>query len=1001
MVKLVHTKTESIDTSILDDYLDQQDWRVKENSNVSYSFSGLMLHAAGNIIAKYTLMHYPNEIATAHKNADLHIHDLSMGIAGYCAGWSLKQLLLEGFNGVAGKTSSLPPKHLSTALGQMVNFLGTLQNEWAGAMAFSSFDTYLAPFVRADELSYDQVKQAVQSFVYGLNISSRWGGQCVSEDTQCLTDSGWKHYNDINLKKDLIATFNIETGVIEYLKPSRVKSYDYKGKLVRLSNRSQDQLVTPNHKVVRKVHNSDSYVLEEAQDLFQYKSPIIIPNSGFTQSKKEIEDEWVMLFAWLVSEGTFSEDRERVSIFQSTKNKAKLEQIRLISKKLGLRWDEQSRVHGFGTEPLVRLRFGAESSRTIRKKISSKKIPAIVKTLSARQIKLFIDTYVLGDGSIEKSGRMRIYTKDIDVLNDLQELCSLCLYGSTVYRRTNGVYVLNIIRNNHTYVKLSYEKYVGKVWCPTTKNGTFIARRNGKVFVTGNTPFTNVTLDWTVPEDMKQEPVILGGKYQKETYGQYQTEMDMINRAFLEVMIEGDMDGRIFTFPIPTYNITKEFDWDSQNANLLFEMTAKYGIPYFQNFINSSLKPSDVRSMCCRLQMDLRELKSKTGGLFGSGESTGSIGVVTINLPRIGFLAKDEDEFLLRLGKLTDLAYESLEVKRKMITQHLDSGLYPYTKRYLGSYANHFSTIGINGMNEAVLNLLGCTIVDPKGRAFALKVLDFLRDRLQSYQEESGNLYNLEATPAEGTAYRFARHDKRLYPQIITQGTIEPYYTNSTQLPVDQTDDLFEALDLQDELQCKYTGGTVFHGFLGESMSDVQACKKLVKQIAYSYKMPYFTITPTFSICPGTGFEPGEVSQCPKTQQPCDIYSRVVGYFRPVQQWNKGKSAEYQKRKEYVAQLKNDSAQTHIQSWNDIPDQCILLTLSGCPSCPGAKDALQNQSLVPHTVIDASTPQGREMAKLYAVEKVPTAIFMDAQKEIVAKISGTQQIQAYVQELSR
>ncbi len=542
---------------LVDNYLTQNDWRVKENSNVKYSFSGLLLHAAGSVIANYTLSLYPKPISKRHIDGDFHIHDLSMGIAGYCAGWSLKQLLLEGFNGVLGKVESAAPKHLSTALGQMINFLGTLQNEWAGAMAFSSFDTYLAPFVREDNLSYEEVKQLVQQFVFNLNVSSRWGGQ---------------------------------------------------------------------------------------------------------------------------------------------------------------------------------------------------------------------------------------------------------------------------------------------------------------------TPFTNITLDWTVPEDMISQKVIVGGKHLPQTYGEFQAEMDMINKAFLEVMIAGDQKGRIFTFPIPTYNITKTFEWDSQNAKLLFEMTAKYGTPYFQNFVNSELKPTDVRSMCCRLQMDLRELRNKSGGLFGSGESTGSIGVVTINLPRIGYMAQTKEAFFAQLQDVMDDAFNSLEIKRKIVESFLEQGLFPYTKRYLGNLRNHFSTIGLNGMNETLLNFLGTAhdITTQKGRAFALEVLEFMRDRIKGYQEKSGNIYNLEATPAEGTAYRFAKMDKERFDDIVTQGKTDPYYTNSSQLPVGHTPDIFEALDLQAELQSKYTGGTVFHGFIGEQIKDVEVCKKLVKKIAHSYHLPYFTISPTFSICPIHGYISGEHHICPK-----------------------------------------------------------------------------------------------------------------------------------------
>lgn len=587
---------------IIEEYVLEKSWRVKENSNASYSLSGLQAHVSDTIISKYTLKNiYPPEISKAHKSASFHLHDLGVGtFAAYCAGWSLRQLLEEGFNGVSGRIAAKPAKHFNAALGQMVNFMGTMQNEWAGAQAFSSFDTYLAPLAAKDGLDYDRIKQSIQEFVFAINATSRWGNQV---------------------------------------------------------------------------------------------------------------------------------------------------------------------------------------------------------------------------------------------------------------------------------------------------------------------PFTNITLDWTVPEDMKGTPAIWGGKELKETYSDFQDEMDLINRAFIEVMTAGDMNGRVFTFPIPTYNITREFDWDNENANMLFEMTAKYGTPYFQNFINSSLKPHDVRSMCCRLQLDVRELKQKTGGLFGSGEKTGSIGVVTINMPQLGYLSKDENDFFERLDYLMYLAKESLEIKRKEVEKNMKNGLLPWSNRYLGTFDYHFATIGLSGMNECCLNFLGQNIVGKEGRKLALKTLDFMRGKLKDFQEETGNIYNLEATPAEGTSYRLARIDKNNYPDIITAGTQEaPYYSNSTHLPVDYTDDIFDALEHQDELQCKYTGGTVLHGFLGERMSSGEACKKLVRTIAYNFKLPYFTITPTFSICPVHGYIAGKHYTCPVkvsggSAKTCgkgtEVYSRVVGYYRPVQQWNIGKSQEFEERKTY------------------------------------------------------------------------------------------------------
>ncbi|MBO5998071.1 MAG: ribonucleoside triphosphate reductase, partial [Lachnospiraceae bacterium] len=579
---------------LVDNYLRINDWRVKENSTVTYSVGGLILSNSGAITANYWLSEvYDDEIADAHRSAAIHLHDLSM-LTGYCAGWSLKQLIQEGLGGVPGKITSSPANHLSTLCNQMVNFLGIMQNEWAGAQAFSSFDTYLAPFVKIDNLSQKEVKQCVQSFVYGVNTPSRWGTQA---------------------------------------------------------------------------------------------------------------------------------------------------------------------------------------------------------------------------------------------------------------------------------------------------------------------PFSNVTLDWVVPNDLKNLPAIIGGKEMDFTYGDCQKEMDMVNKAFIEIMIEGDANGRGFQYPIPTYSITRDFDWsETENNKLLFEMTAKYGTPYFSNYINSDMEPSDVRSMCCRLRLDLRELRKKSGGFFGSGESTGSIGVVTINMPRIAYLAKDEADFYAQLDQLMDISARSLKTKRTVITTLLDQGLYPYTKRYLGHFENHFSTIGLVGMNEACLNAkwLRTDLTDEKAQRFTRDVLNHMRERLSDYQEQYGDLYNLEATPAESTAYRFAKHDREQFPDIITanmNGT--PYYTNSSHLPVGFTEDVFTALDIQDELQTLYTSGTVFHAFLGEKLPDWKAAANLVRKIAENYKLPYYTMSPTYSVCREHGYLTGEQYTCPHCGQKTEVYSRITGYYRPVQNWNDGKAQEYKDRMVY------------------------------------------------------------------------------------------------------
>ncbi len=657
----------------VNNYLKNMDWRVKENSTVTYSIGGLILSNSGAITANYWLSEvYDQEIANCHRNADFHLHDLSM-LSGYCAGWSLKQLIEEGLGGVTGKITSCPAKHLSTLCNQMVNFLGIMQNEWAGAQAFSSFDTYLAPFVKVDNLSYDEVKQCIQSFIYGVNVSSRWGTQA---------------------------------------------------------------------------------------------------------------------------------------------------------------------------------------------------------------------------------------------------------------------------------------------------------------------PFTNITLDWVVPDDMAELPALVGGKECDFKYKDCVKEMAMVNKAFIEIMLEGDENGRGFQYPIPTYSITKDFDWsDTENNRLLFEMTAKYGTPYFSNYINSDMEPSDVRSMCCRLRLDLRELRRKSGGFFGSGESTGSIGVVTLNMPRLAYLATDEKDFYARLSKLMDIAARSLKIKRNVITKLLDQGLYPYTKKYLGTFENHFSTIGLVGMNEACLNArwLKLDLTHPESQQFTKDVLNFMRNKLSDYQELYGDLYNLEATPAESTAYRLAKHDKEKYPNIITASDDDktPYYTNSSHLPVWFSDDVFAALDIQDELQTLYTSGTVFHVFLGEKMPDWKATMELVYKIAHNYRLPYYTISPTYSVCHHHGYIDGEQYLCPICGERTEVYSRITGYYRPVSNWNAGKSEEFRQRKEYVIEtsvlkprciIKNEEGE-YVTEMND--DAILLFTTKTCPKCFAAKTMLDSEG-VEYQTIDAE--EDVELTKSYRIKQAPTLV---------------------------
>ena len=663
---------------VVNSYVKIEDWRVKENSTVTYSVGGLILSNSGAVTANYWLSEiYDQEIADAHRNADIHIHDLSM-LTGYCAGWSLKQLITEGLGGITGKITSAPAAHLSVLCNQMVNFLGIMQNEWAGAQAFSSFDTYLAPFVKVDNLSYKEVKKCIEAFIYGVNTPSRWGTQA---------------------------------------------------------------------------------------------------------------------------------------------------------------------------------------------------------------------------------------------------------------------------------------------------------------------PFSNITLDWTVPSDLAELPAIVGGKEMDFCYKDCKKEMDMINKAFIETMIEGDANGRGFQYPIPTYSITRDFDWsDTENNRLLFEMTSKYGTPYFSNYINSDMEPSDVRSMCCRLRLDLRELRKKTGGFFGSGESTGSVGVVTINMPRIAYLSATKDDFYKRLNKMMDIAARSLKIKREVITKLLNEGLYPYTRRYLGTFENHFSTIGLIGMNEVGLNAnwLRADMTDKRTQEFTKEVLNHMRNRLSDYQEQYGDLYNLEATPAESTTYRLAKHDRKRWPAIKTAGKPgdTPYYTNSSHLPVDYTTDIFDALDIQDELQTLYTSGTVFHAFLGEKLPDWKAAADLIRTIAENYKLPYYTLSPTYSICKEHGYLAGEQKICPHCGKVTEVYSRITGYYRPVQNWNDGKLQEYANRKEYdVAHstLKKPIVTMVTLSDYDKPKASVtveepesiiyLFTTKTCPNCKLAKEYLKG---INYLLIDAE--ENMELAAKYGVMQAPTLV---------------------------
>jgi len=879
--------------TLVKEYIDNEDWQVNENSNMTYSWQGLNNFISSTVQANYWLHSiYPKDIANANIDKAIHIHDLGM-LAVYCCGWSLEDLLLKGFTGVPGKISSSPAKHFSVALGQCVNFLYTLQHEAAGAQAFSSFDTYLAPFVRYDKLSYKEVKQKMQEFIYNMNVPTRVGCQCVSEDTQILTPDGWKGYKDIS-KGSIIKTYNLESGKIENQEATSVFKSEYKGIMYNLKNRMQDQLISPNHRVVRKMFGSDKYTLEPIEKVMELKSPFIIPVSGKNSNKEaNISDEQIKLMAWVISEGSLEKDgARRLSIYQSKiKNRKKYDEIIELLNNFKFSFTEVDRT-GLG-QPVRRIRLNADSSRKVTQWFGSsiKVFPKVLLSLNEHQSRLFLDTYLKGDGF----EGCKITTTDKEILDGLEIVAVNAGYGFTVLNRkptigTKEIYVLRLIKHKETYIKeVKKINYEGVIWCPHTVNETIIARRNGKVFITGNTPFTNITMDLIPSGTLAEQNVIIGGKPQKEKYKDFKKEMGMINKAFCEIMMEGDSQGRLFSYPIPTYNLTTDFDWDSPDYTPIWDMTAKYGIPYFSNFINSDMKPDDARSMCCRLRIDNRELKRKGGGFFGANPLTGSIGVVTINLPRIGIEAKTKKDYFVRLNKAMELAKRSLVIKRSFIEKYMEKGLYPYSKFYLSDikkrfgeyFKNHFNTIGILGMNESLINFFGDMdkgITSKDGREFALEIMDYMREKLKEYQKETNQLFNLEATPGEGATYKFAKADRKKFGEgIITAAEVAgkkgavPYYTNSSQLPVGLTDDIFEALDLQDEFQCKYTGGTVMHLYLGERVSSADATKSLVRKVAENYKLPYFSITPTFSVCPKHGYISGEHKYCPK----CDA---EIGY---------------------------------------------------------------------------------------------------------------------------
>lgn len=990
--RLRNAKNTMIDyKNIINKYVDVDDWRVKENSTVSYSVGGLILSNSGAITANYWLSEvYDKAIEDAHKNCDIHIHDLSM-LSPYCAGWSLKQLIKEGLGGVPGKITSKPAKHLNTLCNQMVNFLGILQNEWAGAQAFSSFDTYLSAFVKADNLTYAETKQAISSFIFGVNTPSRWG--CVDTETEVLSVDGFKKYNELH-EGDLIYTWN--HGKLELNSVRKVVIKPFKGNLHSYRNGKYDQTVTPNHRMLVYEHNTNNDVIKLSEDIFNANTPYKLPVkfSGSDIPGIDISLYEIMLSAIVYTDGSYdirNGNVHKLTIFKSP-NRIGNEGIKNILDSLNIPYTVSSVEGGFNSTVNKYTIYGDAARYVYNLTGPKSKINKTFLWMNMEQAEIFLKVWSSFDGNFDK---FMMQCDNNDIADSIQQIALIAGYTSYRVYKNNTMYV-KIRMANAISPSERYEiPYNGYVWCPNVENGTAVFRKNGNVYISGQTqaPFSNITLDWTVPIDLKYQNAIVGGKEQNFTYGDCQKEMDMVNKAFIEIMVEGDADGRGFQYPIPTYSITKDFDWsDKENNRLLFEMAAKYGTPYFSNYVNSDMNPSDVRSMCCRLRLDLRELRKKSGGFFGSGESTGSVGVVTINMPRLAYKSSTEKEFFNNLDDLMDIAARSLNIKRKFVTKLYENDFYPYTKRYLGEtkFDNHFSTIGLVGMNEACLNAkwISNNISTKEGKEFSERVLNHMRERLVIYQEKYGSLYNLEATPAESTSYRFAMHDREKYPLIITANGYDdngneigdPFYTNSSHLPVNYTEDIFSALDHQDDMQTLYTSGTVFHAFLGERINDWKTTAELVKTIAENYKLPYYTISPTYSLCKEHGYINGEVYECPICHKKTEVYSRITGYYRPVQLWNDGKVSEFNHRKEYKVESntydKEDIQNKDIKEDTKVkeePSTLYLLTSFTCPNCMVVKNYMDNYN-IKYELINPNSDIFIDLITKYNITTVPTII---------------------------
>jgi len=872
----------------INDYVFDRDPDAKENANFDKSYSGLESNIIRKMIRNYVLDHwYPYKIRQAHRDGDLHIHNLAKGLIPYCFGANLHLLLLKGLE--TTRITTKPPRHLSSAVDHIVNYLCTSQQEFAGAQAISDVNYLLAPYIRKDNLSYKELKQNIQRLIFNLNFPSRSGYQCVTEDTLILTKDGWKGIDEVT-EGQLAWTINPETKELELLPIEKVVRYFYSGPVYHLYNKRSDQLVVPEHRVLHYPYYSKKLVFTEAKDLAKRKAKILVPAKGeLSIPDYPISDLELRLWAWVLSEGSIEERKngmDKIVIGQSTKHLENINRIRGILRDLGYKWKEYEYPSEFSNIPVKRIVFYARGF--------SKEFPEFLHYLSRRQARLFLDEYRLGDGSKD---RFRLYTKNLENLRILQELCVKAGYLCSTRQRSNGVFDLSVVRDftDRTYVKIEKEEYSGRVWGIHTKNNTMITLRNGKIAITGNTPFTNFIMDFACPPTLKDIPVRIGDE-DLGAYEDYTAEALMFLRAFNQVMYEGDAKHRVFTFPIPTLNI-KPSDLEYLDTDLFYEIMKtdlKYGIYYYFNFVGSGIKVGTKRAMCCRLILDLDEIPPPSGRwTFESG--TGSLGVVSLNMARLGYLSREEDDLFDRLSDLLEIAKEALLIKGEIVDRSYKAGLLPLCQKYGVRFDRFFRTIGVIGLNEMCLNFLG----EPLSSSvdFVEKVLKFIREKTREFSKESGFYFNLEMTPGEGSAYRLALLDRQKYPDIITLGTREkPYYTTLLTPPSEDLG-IGERMRIEEPLLVLFTGGTVHRIFLGEAYPSVEAMAKLVSRIMRYTRIPYLDISNIYSICNNCGlYLSGEHYSCPDCGSSMDVYSRIVGFYRPLRRTNPGKEQEIKDR---------------------------------------------------------------------------------------------------------